>query len=60
MLTDGRWKLIRTGLDDVEEFYDLQSDPLELQNLLPSSNPSVKAERDRLALELDTLIFSDG
>ncbi|MBK7876992.1 MAG: sulfatase-like hydrolase/transferase [Planctomycetes bacterium] len=60
MITDGRWKLVRTGLDDIEELYDLATDPREIQNLLPSSNTTIKAHRDELALELDSLIYSDG
>ncbi|MBI5363857.1 MAG: sulfatase-like hydrolase/transferase [Planctomycetes bacterium] len=60
MLTDGRWKLIRTGLDEIEEFYDLQSDPLELIDLYSSNDLVIKAHRDELRLALDDLVYSDG
>lgn len=60
MLTDGRWKLIRTGLDELEEFYDLQSDPLELNDLYSSNDLVIKAHRDALRQALDDLVYSDG
>lgn len=60
MLTDGRWKLIRSGLDDREELYDLENDPMEEHDLLPGATPSDQAQRDLLAPVLDRLIYSSG
>jgi N-acetylglucosamine-6-sulfatase len=40
---------------DDAELYDLPSDPFQLQNLLPASNPSVEARRESLADRLDEL-----
>lgn len=60
MITDGNWKLIRTGLDEIEELYHIAVDPLELQNLLPYTSMEQKDRYDELKLELDQLIYSDG
>ena len=43
---DGRYKLAVHLLDDTDEFYDLESDPYEMDNLIYSEK--YKAERDRL------------
>jgi N-acetylglucosamine-6-sulfatase len=50
-----RWKYIRyTELRDMDELYDLASDPYELRNLI--AEPGHSADRDRLNQELDQLL----
>ena len=53
------WKLVRyPDLDDIDEMYDLRSDPHELRNLAPV--PARAAKRRELAQELDRLLDETG
>lgn len=47
--TDGRWKLMRRG--EVEELYDLESDPLELEPLVPDTQRDHVVEPLRVAMD---------
>jgi arylsulfatase A-like enzyme len=53
-VSDGRFKLIKQK-GSPAEFYDLDLDPLELQNLLPDLDAEQQAAHDRLAALLDSL-----
>ena len=52
---DTRWKYIRyPGMEEMNELYDLQADPLERRNLIhqaPEAARAMKAELDRLLAE---------
>lgn len=60
MITDGHWKLMRSTVDDIEQLYRIDSDPLELQNLFPYSTPEQKNHYDELKAALDELVYSEG
>lgn len=60
MITDGKWKLIRTGAPGVEELYRIDQDPMEQLNLLPAPSIQVQRRYDELRAELDRLILSPG
>ncbi len=49
-----RYKLIRTGQNN-EEFYDLQNDPFELNDLLPGLNAAQQAAYDAMDAEFAAL-----
>ncbi len=60
MVTDGKWKLIRTGNPGVEELYRIDQDPMEQTNLLPPPSIQVLRRYQELRAELDRLILSPG
>jgi arylsulfatase A-like enzyme len=52
-LRQGRHKYIRTlVLDEIEELYDVESDPQELENLAPAQERLLVDYRDRMLAEL--------
>jgi arylsulfatase A-like enzyme len=57
MITDGRHKL-SIYYDDICELYDLETDPLELDNRF--EDPALKDVRDRLTLELSRRVMGVG
>ncbi len=59
-IQDGRFKLIRFALNGVEEFYDLQADVLEIDNLLPLDTAEIdfalrQSKYNELVLELNKI-----
>jgi N-acetylglucosamine-6-sulfatase len=49
-----RWKLIHyTELPDMDELYDLEADPYEMQNVI--ANPSAKAMRDQMQTRIEQM-----
>lgn len=58
-LRDERYKLIRFT-NGTEEFYDLQTDPLELTNLVSSATSAPRAYLDRLRFQLNGYSNSPG
>jgi arylsulfatase A-like enzyme len=52
----GRWKYVRTPYLQLEELYDLETDPQEQRNLLPDPSPEARQQADRLAAELDRFL----
>lgn len=58
-LRDSRYKLIRFN-NGVDEFYDLQTDPYELTNLLASMTTEQRAYYDRLQFQLNGYSTNTG
>ena len=57
-IRERRFKLIRTGSDGSEEFYDLATDPFEKRNLLlgPPLSPKMSPEARAIYHELRTAL----
>ena len=52
----GRWKYVRAPYAELEELYDLDTDPHEQRDLLLEPTPEARARADELAAELDRLL----
>jgi N-acetylglucosamine-6-sulfatase len=53
-----RWKYVRyTGLPEMDELYDLKSDPMEMKNLIHDSGAD--ATREAMKAELEQLLKGD-
>jgi arylsulfatase A-like enzyme len=54
-----RWKYVRyPAIDDLDEMYDLQSDPHEMRNL--ACDPAFATKRAELRQELERLMKETG
>jgi choline-sulfatase len=52
MIRRGRWKFVHSA-DDPDQLFDLESDPLELENLAPAEGDVVRDLRDEVARRWD-------